>query len=69
MWTFRFSSKKILQFLVPQKIFIFIFDPSFKVNSYFWIKFFKKNHNIIRISKKKKVKYVFGLYKYVNFSF
>jgi len=33
--TFRFSPSKIfLQLLVPQKFSIFIFGPSFKVNSY-----------------------------------
>jgi len=35
MLTFHFSpSKKILQLLVPQKISIFTFGPSFKINSY-----------------------------------
>jgi len=46
--TFVFSfSKKILQLLVLQKFFIFIFGPSFKVNSYvefiFLDKIFQKN--------------------------
>jgi len=35
MLTFRFSPfKKILQLLVPQKIFIYTFGSFFKVNSY-----------------------------------
>jgi len=40
---FRFSPfKKFLQLLVPQKIFIFTFGPSFKVNSYIEFIFLNK---------------------------
>jgi len=41
MSTFQFSpSKKFLQLLAIQKIFIFTFGPSFKVNSYVEFIFF-----------------------------
>jgi len=60
MLNFRFSpSKKFLQFLVPIKFSIFTFGPSFNVKIYvefiFLIIFFRKIHNIIRISPKKKL--------------
>ena len=41
--TFRFSPSKIfLQLLVPQKLSIFTFSPSFKVNSYVELIFLNK---------------------------
>ncbi len=44
MSTFRFNPSKIfLQLLVLKKVSIFIFSPSFKVNSYVEIIFFNKN--------------------------
>jgi len=58
MSTFYFIFSKIfLQLLVLKKNFIFIFGPSFKVNSYveflFLNKILQKIYNIIIISQKK----------------
>jgi len=58
--TFCFSPSKIfLQLLVPQKIFIFNFGPSFKVNSYvefiFLNKILQKNSQYYKSLSQKKL--------------
>jgi len=63
MSNFHFSpSKKFLQLLVSQKLYIFNFGPLFKLNSciiyIFVIKFYQKMYNIIRISPKRNLNFL-----------